>query len=70
VDDANAGGALEAYPLYHAARADLLRRLGRSLEAAGAYRRAIELTTNAVERRFLTRRLAEVSRATSSRGAT
>jgi RNA polymerase sigma-70 factor (ECF subfamily) len=60
VEQANAGGVLQAYPLYHAARADLLRRLGRSLEAAEAYRRAIEITTNAAERRFLTRRLAEL----------
>jgi len=40
--------------------ADLLRRLGRSADAEAAYRRALGLTTNAVERRFLRRRLAEV----------
>jgi RNA polymerase sigma-70 factor (ECF subfamily) len=49
--------SLKDYHLWHATRADLLRRLGRQGEAAGAYRRALELTQNAVERRFLTRRL-------------
>jgi RNA polymerase sigma-70 factor (ECF subfamily) len=52
---------LESYHLYHSAAADLLRRMGRADEAAAAYRRAIELCSNAVERRFLERRLAEVS---------
>jgi RNA polymerase sigma-70 factor (ECF subfamily) len=49
---------LEDYHLYHSARADLLRRLGRRSEAAGAYRSALQLTTNATERRFLEGRLA------------
>lgn len=53
--------ALADYYLYHAARADLLRRLGRDAEAAAAYRRALSLTENAVERRYLRRRLQEVS---------
>jgi RNA polymerase sigma-70 factor, ECF subfamily len=52
---------LEAYYLYHSTRADLLRRLSRSDEAAHAYRRAIELATNPVERAYLERRLAEVA---------
>jgi RNA polymerase sigma-70 factor (ECF subfamily) len=52
---------LEGYHLYHAARADLLRRLGRGDEAARAYRRALELTASPVERSFLERRLAEVT---------
>ncbi len=52
---------LESYHLFHSARADLLRRLGRRPEAAAAYARALELATNAVERRFLRRRLAEVA---------
>ena len=47
---------LDGYHLFHAARADLLRRLGRNDEAASAYRRAIELTTNETERAFLERR--------------
>ncbi len=50
---------LESYAPYQAARADLLRRLGRA-EAAYAYRRAIELASNPVERDFLERRLAEL----------
>ncbi|MBI4261296.1 MAG: RNA polymerase sigma factor [Actinobacteria bacterium] len=61
IDRLAAGGALESYHPLHAARADLLRRLGRFPEAAGAYRRALELTANEVERRFLERRLAEVA---------
>ena len=52
---------LDEYHLLHAARADLYRRLGRRCEAAAAYRRALELTTNEPESRFLERRLAEVS---------
>jgi len=55
------GGQLEGYHLFHAARADLLRRLDRREESAAAYRRALALTTNPVERSFLGRRLAEVS---------
>jgi predicted RNA polymerase sigma factor len=55
---------LETYHLLHAARADLLRRLERRGEAADAYRRALELATNPAERRYLARRLTEV---TSSR---
>ena len=51
---------LEAYHLWHAARADLLRRGGRHEEAAASYRRALALTTNPVERSFFERRLAEV----------
>ena len=44
---------LESYYLWHAARADLLRRLGRSADAASAYERAVELAPSEVERRFL-----------------
>ena len=55
------GLPLDGYHLYHSARADLLRRLGRQEEAAAAYRRALELTASEPERRFLSRRLAEVS---------
>jgi RNA polymerase sigma-70 factor (ECF subfamily) len=54
------GGSLQRYHLFHSARADLLRRLARNEEAAAAYRRAIELSANDVETRFLRRRLAEV----------
>ena len=48
---------LERYHLLHAARADLLRRLGRTDDAATAYRRAHELATNPADRRFLAGRL-------------
>ena len=51
---------LDDYHLLHAARADLLRRLGRRDEAAGAYRRALALAPNPVERDYLERRLGEV----------
>jgi RNA polymerase sigma-70 factor, ECF subfamily len=51
-------GALDRYQPFHAARADLLRRAGDRSGAAHAYRRAIELTVNAVERAELERRLA------------
>jgi RNA polymerase sigma-70 factor (ECF subfamily) len=60
VDALGAEGSLDAYHLFHAARADLLRRLGRRDEAAGAYGRALALATNQMERAFLARRLAEV----------
>ena len=51
---------LERYHQLHSARADLLRRLGRSDEAAEAYGRALELAAQTEERAFLERRLAEV----------
>ena len=51
---------LGAYHLLHAARAGLLRRLGRDAEAAAGYARALELATQPVERAFLERRLDEV----------
>jgi RNA polymerase sigma-70 factor (ECF subfamily) len=55
---------LPAYHLLPAARADLLRRLGRHADAAAAYRQALALVTNAAERQFLERRLGEVTRQT------
>jgi RNA polymerase sigma-70 factor, ECF subfamily len=60
IDRLGAAGALHAYYLFHAARADLLRRLDRREEAASAYRRAAGLATNRVERDFLERRLREM----------
>jgi RNA polymerase sigma-70 factor (ECF subfamily) len=54
------GSDLDSYHLFHAARADLLRRLGAKPEAAKSYARALELATNASERRFLQRRLTEM----------
>ena len=51
---------LADYPYLHAARADLLRRLGRLTESRVAYERALDLTGNASERRFLEQRLREI----------
>jgi RNA polymerase sigma-70 factor (ECF subfamily) len=53
---------LQAYYLFHAIRADLLRRLGRISEAEAAYQEAIDRAGNAVERDFLTRRRASLAR--------
>ena len=58
IDAALSGGALDAYHLAHAARADMLRRLGRSDEARASYARALKLARQAPERRFLEKRLA------------
>src|SRR2546426_2710938 len=52
-------GDLDSYHLLHAARADLLRRIGSTVEAAKSYERALALVTNESERRFLERRLRE-----------
>jgi RNA polymerase sigma-70 factor (ECF subfamily) len=54
---------LEEYRQLHSARAELLRRLGRDAEAESAYARAIELTSNQVERRYLERRVSELTQA-------
>jgi RNA polymerase sigma-70 factor, ECF subfamily len=54
------GGGLDNYYLFHASRADLLRRLNQPGEAAAAYRRALSLTTNLVEQNYLRRRLQEM----------
>jgi RNA polymerase sigma-70 factor, ECF subfamily len=61
VDRLAATGALSGYHLLPAARADLLRRLERRGEAATAYREALDLAATDAERRYLNRRLAEVS---------
>jgi RNA polymerase sigma-70 factor, ECF subfamily len=58
--DALAAG-LDRYHYFHAARADLLRRLGAREASADAYARALELAGNAAERAFLERRLAQVT---------
>jgi len=60
IDALAAAGELDSYHLLHAVRADLLRRLGSSAEAAKSYARALALVTNDSERRFLERRLREV----------
>ena len=60
VDALLARGELDQYHLAHAARADLCRRLGRLDEARSAYQRALQLTIQEPERRFLLRRLGEM----------
>ena len=58
IDELGATGELDRYHLFHAARADMLRRLGSFEAAADAYRRALALMANGVERAYLERRLA------------
>ena len=60
IDEASVDGKLNHYYLFHAARADLLRRLNRAEEAATAYTRALSLTTNHVEQQYIRKRLDEV----------
>jgi RNA polymerase sigma-70 factor (ECF subfamily) len=61
IDALLARGELTDYPLAHSARADLCRRLGRTADALDAYRRALLLTTQTPQRRFLERRIAELT---------
>ena len=63
IDSLAAAGDLDGYHLLHAARADFLRRLGLPADAAKSYARALELATNASERRFLERRMREMQSA-------
>jgi len=58
IDQLGVSSALDRYHLFHAARADMLRRLGSRTAAADSYRRALELAANGIERTFLERRLA------------
>ena len=60
IDALLARGDLADYHLAHSARADLCRRLGRTTEARTSYERALGLTKQEPERRFLERRLAEL----------
>ena len=60
IDELAESGELDDYLWLHSARADLLRRLDRRSEAAEAYRRALTLATNPVDRRFLEGRVAEL----------
>jgi RNA polymerase sigma-70 factor (ECF subfamily) len=62
IDAILARGQLGTYPLAHAARADLLRRLGRTGDARAAYQRALALTGHEPQRRFLQRRLRDLDR--------
>jgi RNA polymerase sigma-70 factor (ECF subfamily) len=59
IERLEARGELAGYHLVEAARADLLRRLGRRAEANAAYARAIELATNEAERKFLRRQVCD-----------
>ena len=61
MDDLDLGEHLDGYHLYHAARADLLRRSGKPALAAEAYEAALRLVANAPERRYLQRRLQEMN---------
>jgi RNA polymerase sigma-70 factor (ECF subfamily) len=63
------GEALDAYHLFHATRADLLRRLERYAEAAEAYAAALARAENDAERRFISKRLAQVRQASSKKPA-
>jgi RNA polymerase sigma-70 factor (ECF subfamily) len=69
IDSLAATGDLDDYHLLHAARADLLRRMGDFEEATKSYARALELVTNDSERRFLERRLQGVRLPTASQSA-
>lgn len=61
IEKVGASGGLEQYHLYHAARADILRRLERHEEAVTAYREALRLATNKVEQEYLKERLKQLS---------
>jgi len=61
IDAIEASGDLDGYHLVYSARADLLRRMGSKKESAKAYFQALDLVTNDSERRFLERRLHEVT---------
>lgn len=60
IDAILARGELGNYHLAHAARADLCRRLGKAADARASYERALSLTRQEPERRFLARRLSEL----------
>lgn len=62
IDVAGADGRLDHYYLFHAARADLLRRLDHFNEALTAYERAFSLTSNQVEQKYIRRRIEEMKR--------
>jgi RNA polymerase sigma-70 factor, ECF subfamily len=65
IDSLTDSDDLENYHLLHAARADLLRRMGLHAEAAKNYERALELVTNDSERRYLEKRLRQVRQASA-----
>jgi RNA polymerase sigma-70 factor (ECF subfamily) len=61
IDELGTVPDLASYYLYHAARADILRRLGREDKALEEYKLALPLTTNVVEQRYLSRRINELT---------
>jgi RNA polymerase sigma-70 factor, ECF subfamily len=61
IDGILARGDLQAYPLAHSARAELCRRLGRTSDARASFKRALVLTEQELQRRFLQKRLAELN---------
>jgi RNA polymerase sigma-70 factor (ECF subfamily) len=61
IEELEASGKLKGYHLLPATRADLLRRLGRRIDAVSAYEEALELAATDAERRYIARRLAEVT---------
>jgi RNA polymerase sigma-70 factor (ECF subfamily) len=66
IEAAGASGKLDQYYLFHAARADLLGRLGRIVEAEAGYARALRLTANQVEQRYVRRKLEELRNKTNN----
>ena len=68
IDAILARGELRDYHLAHSARADLCRRLGRAADARASYARALALARQEPERRFLSRRLAELNAGMPSQG--
>ncbi len=60
IERVGSSGDLDEYHLFHSARADVLRRLGRFNEAMQAYRKALELTANKAEQNYLCRRIEEL----------
>ena len=66
IDQLATSGVLDGYYLLPATRADLMRRLGRHVEASASYRAALDLAPTDVERRYLLRRLAELDRSTTT----
>jgi RNA polymerase sigma-70 factor (ECF subfamily) len=67
IEELETSGELNDYYLMWAAKADLLRRMGSLIDAAAAYRRALEVVINNPDRRFLERRLAEMEAGVLSR---
>jgi RNA polymerase sigma-70 factor (ECF subfamily) len=60
IDRIGSNGELREYHLFYAARADLLRRLGRNAEAVAAYAQALDITRNPIEQNYIRRRLAQL----------